>query len=258
MAYSFCPRPPQAEPEASVLYGDRARAERLSGRFTLSAAINEEGLALAREREYTRLLLESANMLIVGLDTEGRITVFNRAAEDLTGYRREDVRGRSWFEFLVPRQRYPEIAREFERLMESGLPGDHEHVLVTATGEERTIAWRSVILHDADRVAGTLAFGLDVTGRRRAEQERVALQQAARRAEKLAALGTLAAGLAHEPNNPIGIMSSRMELILAEAEERALPAGLVEDLRVLHRQAQRVSRIASGLLSFARQSSGAS
>src|SRR5204862_3441827 len=90
--------------------------------------------------------------------------------------------------------------------------------------------------------------------RRRVDAERAALEHAARRAEKLAALGTLAAGLAHELNNPIGIMSSRIELMLLEGN--ALPAGVRDDLEVLHRQTQRVARITQGLLSFARRSSG--
>jgi signal transduction histidine kinase len=93
-----------------------------------------------------------------------------------------------------------------------------------------------------------MAFVTDIT-------ERVEMQRAARQSEKLAALGTLAAGIAHEINNPLGIISSRIELMLLEGESEPLPPALLDDLQTVHRHAERVARIAQGLLSFSRQAS---
>jgi PAS domain S-box-containing protein len=74
--------------------------------------------------------------------------------------------------------------------------------------------------------------------------------------EKLSALGRLVAGVAHEMNNPLGIISSRIELMLGEAEDQALPVQFLEDLRVVHRNVMRVAGVAQALRSFARQSTG--
>jgi signal transduction histidine kinase len=90
---------------------------------------------------------------------------------------------------------------------------------------------------------------------RRSEEDREHQRELLLQREKLAALGTLAAGLAHEINNPIGIISSRIELMLLESEGTDLAPKLRQDIEVLHRHAQRVGRIAEGLLSFVRQPS---
>jgi PAS domain S-box-containing protein len=91
---------------------------------------------------------------------------------------------------------------------------------------------------------------------RRAAQELARQRDVLYESEKLAALGQLVAGVAHEMNNPLGIMSSRIELILEDAARQVLPPELVEDLRVLHRNTLRVAGVAQALRSFARQSTG--
>jgi len=83
--------------------------------------------------------------------------------------------------------------------------------------------------------------------------ERIELERIARQSEKMAAVGTLAAGIAHEINNPIGIITSRVELMLMEALERRLKREVIKDLRVLEKHAGRVAKITQGLLSFSRQ-----
>jgi PAS domain S-box-containing protein len=91
---------------------------------------------------------------------------------------------------------------------------------------------------------------------RRTEDELARQREALYQSEKLAALGRLVAGVAHEMNNPLSIMSSRIELVLEDAAHQSLPPGLLEDLRVLHRNTLRVARVAQALRSFARHSTG--
>lgn len=83
--------------------------------------------------------------------------------------------------------------------------------------------------------------------------ERVEQERRARHLENLSAGGSLAVGIAQELNNPIDIILSRIELMVMEVEEQRGTAALLADLHALHRQAQRLSRIAEGVLSFGRQ-----
>src|SRR3989338_691407 len=73
-------------------------------------------------------------------------------------------------------------------------------------------------------------------------------------AEKLAALGELTGGVAHEINNPVGIMISRMALMLEDAKTQRDRPNLIHDLEVLQKQASRIGTITQSLLSFARKS----
>lgn len=209
--------------------------------------------ALRRSEEKAGAILEAAAEGIVIVNSEGRIELVNAKTETMFGYDRKGLIGEP-LEILLPerlrdahvahRARY--FAAPRPRPMGLGLELSGRR----KDGSEFPV---EISLSFVKTESGVVAMGFitDVTARR-------ALEASARQAEKLASLGTLAAGLAHELNNPIGIISSRAELMLLEADSRPLPEDVREDLRVLHRHAQRVSRIAHGLLSFARPSTGPS
>lgn len=71
--------------------------------------------------------------------------------------------------------------------------------------------------------------------------------------ERLAAAGQLSANLAHEINNPIGVILSRLEWLLLEAEEYGLPQQVIEDMQVIANHTERIAKTTKGLLSFSRQ-----
>lgn len=202
----------------------------------------------AREREeFIRSVVESLSEGVIALDRDGRVVAWNRALETRYQVSAAEVLGRDFFDV------FPAVGREtwsgpLRRLLEGQI---EEFVLEAA--EHQTLRRGRVVLNlkgtrlrGAGAPAGAVLLVEDIT-------ERVGLERAAHQAEKMAALGTLAAGVAHELNNPIGIISSRTELMLLDADAPSLPAELRDDLTVLHRHAQRVARIVQGLLSFARQ-----
>lgn len=146
--------------------------------------------AIQEARDYAENLIHTANAMVIVLDSTGDIKVFNDTAEKITGYTREELRGKNWFEILVPRERYREVSGEFERLLAGGLPKEIENPILTKDGEERHIVWQNSELVHNGQVDGTVSFGIDITDRKRAEAALRTTEERYRLAQRLSGVGT--------------------------------------------------------------------
>jgi PAS domain S-box-containing protein len=214
-------------------------------------------MALMRSEATARALFESAAEAILLVETSGRIVLANAAAERMFGYTSEELIG-SELELLLPdhaRPRHVEHRQRFfaeprARPMGIGLDLAGRR----RDGSEFPLEISLSHVESEDGILG-LAFITDITARKRSESQLQRQRDAIFQSEKLAALGRLAAGIAHELNNPLGIISSRIELMLLDAHDQGLAPEVVADLQVLHRNTQRAAHIARSLRSFARPSS---
>jgi two-component system NtrC family sensor kinase len=202
---------------------------------------------LAAREGFIRNVVDSLAEGLVVLDADGRVVTWNERLEALSGVRAADALGVRFAE--VFRDLGRKLAESVERLLSGEAQEFTLEGIERRVGDDRLAVWnlKGSVLNTAGRPSGAVLLVEDIS-------ERIALARAARQAEKMAALGTLSAGVAHEVNNPIGIVTSRIELMLLDAESQQWPAALRSDLDVLYRNAQRVARITHGLLSFARQS----
>jgi PAS domain S-box-containing protein len=214
--------------------------------------------ALRKSEALAQAVLASATEGIILIDAGGRIIVVNPAAERMFGYDRGDLLGQPLEVLLPQRIRGPHVAHRTgyfagprARPMGIGL----DLAGLRKDGTEFPVEISLSYVEAPDGVLA-MAFITDITERKRAEAQLQRQREVLYQNEKLAALGTLSAGIAHEMNNPLGIMTTRIEVMLLDAETQQLPPQVLEDLQVLHRASQRVARIAAGLRSFARQSSG--
>ncbi|EWG98015.1 sensor domain-containing diguanylate cyclase [Halomonas sp. BC04] len=124
--------------------------------------------------QFRESVIESAHVWINGLDREARVTLWNDAAERISGYRRDEVLGsdRIW-QLLYPDPDYrSEIAGEVQQILCAGAEVQgFETTICTKSGEEKVIAWDSRQLTDEHgQVVGSVAIGRDATARRAAEQ----------------------------------------------------------------------------------------
>lgn len=119
---------------------------------------------------FTGEILKTINAMILGVDSNGRVIVFNEAAERITGYSRVELEGRDWTRVLVPSDHYPEVRESINPHSRDGLPAAFETPILTKSGQERYIAWRSSKWSGRSRTTATLLCGMDITESKHAEQ----------------------------------------------------------------------------------------
>ena len=131
---------------------------------------------LRKAHEATRKVIESADVIIIGLDYTGHVRLLNAAGERATGYSREELLGKDWFDSVVPRERFPFVWDEFSRLAQQGASpssDSFENPILTKSGGVRHIQWRNSCLgmeHGVEDVF-LISFGTDITNRLKAEEE---------------------------------------------------------------------------------------
>jgi two-component system NtrC family sensor kinase len=189
-----------------------------------------------------RVVTESLNDAIYTVDVEGRITFSNTALERLTGYRVEELHGRPSVE-LYAAGGLAEIMERRQRLRSGKrVPSHLETEIVRSDGSRVPVELSTDNLILGGQMAGRVIVARDVTERR-------SLEEQLRRAQKLEAVGELAAGVAHELGNALGIIGGAVQYLLRSCAADH-PYG--ECLEVIRRNVAQADRTIRGLLFFAR------
>ena len=149
--------------------------------------------AFRRERDFSQSIVETTSALVVVLDADGRITLFNRACEELTGYTAAEAIGCTMWKFLIPERFVPDVQEAFSKRLRADVPpGNYEIPLLTRDGNERWITWTYTNVKDeAGNVTAIVSIGVDVTDFRRVQQT---LERRNRELQALVKAGQLLSG----------------------------------------------------------------
>jgi PAS domain S-box-containing protein len=141
--------------------------------------LDQQLAELRQELAFAEQLVDTAPVLVVVLDTWGRIVRANPAFEQLTGYRSEDIEGKSWFDTFLPVGDRARIRAVFAKAVAEGRIRGNLNPIVTRDGREVPVEWYATTLRDRDgEPAGVLSVGADISERTRVN---LALEESERR-----------------------------------------------------------------------------
>lgn len=204
---------------------------------------------LRREKNFITSVLEVLPSLVIVFNREGKIIEFNKACEELTGYRDDEVKGKSIADLFIPKEEREEVFASFWLAAATEvkrLPLQLEHGWLTRDGDKRIISWTNTANFDSQgNFLFGIASGLDITDRMAAERE-------LRKKEKLESISLLAGGIAHDFNNILTALIGNISLARFEAEDQ--PA-LHNRLEQAEKASLRARNLARQLLNFVKEGS---
>ena len=263
--------PYQAEVLIMPMYdADNNRTHFVSIHRDISARKRAEE-ALRSEHELNEGMINTAQHIVLLLDTHGRIERFNPYLEELTGWRLDEVRGKDWFETFLTEGGRDGIRERFTSALTGQRTRAGVNSIVTRNGRELEIEWYDAPLTDArGELIGLLCTGQDITERKRAEEElrrsydqleqRVSertneLEQEKQKAEQAdASKSRFLAAASHDLRQPLQSIGMYLSVL---SREQGLTDGQREICEKIHVSLDTISKLLDALLDISRLESGA-
>ncbi len=219
-------------------------ASRLSERLYSGEQLKEATKTLANLQALHERIVESIRSGLITTDLDGKIYTVNAAAAEITGYPVEEIRGRSIFSL------FGNIRQEIEVSL---APADAEQVprfetdLVTPEGFAVRIGFSISQLFSEDKErSGLIVTFQDLTEIR-------SMEESIKRKDRLAAVGRVGAGLAHEIRNPLGAMRGAIQVLQSNTPPESVQADLMS---IILRESDRLNNIITNFLSYAKPKVG--
>lgn len=210
----------------------------------LGKIVSVRGDELRNLQNLHNLILDNMNSGLISADMEGRIIYSNSAAEQTTGYFSGELKGRKISDFFIKTDDRKTHFDPSEFIKKRGSQPRAEALVITKHGEEIPIGYNTSTIRDQDgNVIGSIIVFTDLRNVKRLEEK-------LRQADKLRAVGTLAAGIAHEIRNPLAAISGSIEMLgeiagMDEANKRLFD--------VVQKESARLNLIIEGFLNYTRE-----
>lgn len=222
--------------------GEVERAILLMEDVTEQVRLSEE---VRRVERHLASVVESARDVVLSTDSAGLILTWNTAAEKLTGFSTWEAKGKSFFDRCAP-EATEELRKVLSKLQVKDYPQTGEWELIRKDGNRTPIGWAfSSMKDERDKPVGIVAVGRDLSEHRKLEMQLL-------QSQKLAALGVMAGGIAHEIRNPLAVCSSAAQFL---KDPDVNPAFRQECIDRILNGIHKASSIIENLLRFARPSS---
>jgi PAS domain S-box-containing protein len=208
---------------------------------------NQAEVALRESEKNYRELVQSANSIIIRMDTEGRVTFFNTYAQNFFGYPEEEIIGKNVIGTIVPERDIAgfdltEMIKDIGTHPERYIANENENI--RRNGERVRVTWMNKAIYDeAGSVTEILCVGIDVT-------EKWQLEKRLSQAQKMEAMGTLAGGIAHDFNNILSAIVGYTELSLIDIPKDSV---LHNNLQQVLKAGGRAKELVRQILTFSRQ-----
>jgi len=181
---------------------------------------------LEESEKRLRTVLETVALVAIMLDSKGQLIFCNDFFLNMTGWTREEVLGKDWFDIFVPVDIRDDLKRSiFLKALHSGeFPEHYENEIVTSRGERRLIAWNNtVFFNEKGEATEAASIGEDITDRRKSEER-------LRQVQKMEAIATLAGGIAHDYNNLLAVIMGNLSLAQEETDPHSVMAELLHEI----------------------------
>jgi PAS domain S-box-containing protein len=208
--------------------------------------------ALQESEEKYRMIVDNSRDMIFTINDKEEFVYVSPSVKDMLGYNETDLIGKSFISLVHPED-VPIIEEETQRSLLPGykVSSDNEYRMRHASGEWHWVVSRGTRVVDKNgKFLHFIGIARDITEHKQAEAEKLRIEEKAQISSRLAAIGEMAAGIAHEINNPLTSVLGFSQIVL---EKENVPEDVKENLKLISDGSQRVAEIVRRLLMFARQ-----